>query len=322
MGRVVKDVENGGSNVTGNVTQGMESRLNCIKNKRRRREAVKKVLQAKKKLKKDARKQKRKGVEARPRQTPRTLESTREKDPAMVDALGDSESEEYQYLLAHDEFSSYYNKTYEPRVVVTFSDNPHTKVRRFGRELCRIIPNSVCLKRNRASVKKMVQSCTERGYTDVVIINEDRKIPNGLLLIHLPDGPTANFRLSNVKLMAELKRDKEVTAHRPEVILNNFQTQLGTTVSRMLAALFHYDPQFRGRRAATFHNQRDYVFFRHHRYEFTETGKVRLRELGPRFTLKLRSLQKGTFDSKMGEYEWIISGRRHEMETSRRRFFL
>ena len=30
-----------------------------------------------------------------------------------------------------------------------------------------------------------------------------------------------------------------------------------------------------------------------------------LKELGPRFTLKLRSLQKGTFSSKHGHYEWI-----------------
>lgn len=55
---------------------------------------------------------------------------------------------------------------------------------------------------------------------------------------------------------------------------------------------------------------------------FTSNAKPRLMELGPRFTLKLRSLQLGTFDSKTGEYEWIIQGRRHEMETSRRKFFL
>ena len=29
-----------------------------------------------------------------------------------------------------------------------------------------------------------------------------------------------------------------------------------------------------------------------------------MQELGPRFTLKLRSLQKGTFDSKYGDYIW------------------
>jgi ribosome production factor 1 len=32
----------------------------------------------------------------------------------------------------------------------------------------------------------------------------------------------------------------------------------------MLAALFHFEPEFRGKRAVTFHNQRDYIFFRHH----------------------------------------------------------
>lgn len=53
------------------------------------------------------------------------------------------------------------------------------------------------------------------------------------------------------------------------------------------------------------------------RYEFKNTEKVKLRELGPRFTLRLQWLQQGAFD---GDYEWAL--KRHEMETSRRRFFL
>ena len=43
------------------------------------------------------------------------------------------------------------------------------------------------------------------------------------------------------------------------------------------------------------------VFFR---YIFRNAKKVGMQELGPRFTLKLRSLQKGTFDSKYGDYIW------------------
>jgi len=39
---------------------------------------------------------------------------------------------------------------------------------------------------------------------------------------------------------------------------------------------------------------------------FKNAERVGLQELGPRFTLKLRSLQKGTFDSKFGEYEWVM----------------
>ena len=41
-------------------------------------------------------------------------------------------------------------------------------------------------------------------------------------------------------------------------------------MGRMFASLFHQDPTFKGRRVVTFHNQRDFVFFRHHRYIFEE----------------------------------------------------
>lgn len=47
---------------------------------------------------------------------------------------------------------------------------------------------------------------------------------------------------------------------------------------------------------------------------------VGVQELGPRFTLKLKWLQEGTFDTQFGEYEWIH--KRKEMDTSRRRFHL
>lgn len=94
---------------------------------------------------------------------------------------------------------------------------------------------------------------------------------------------------------------------------------------RQLASLFPQAPQFRGRRVVTFHNQRDFIFVRHHRYIFEErAGRkggadpgapvlARLQECGPRFTLKLLSLQKGTFDSKAGEIEWA-----HKVSTRRR----
>lgn len=41
--------------------------------------------------------------------------------------------------------------------------------------------------------------------------------------------------------------------------------QLENLICRMFASIFPQDPEFRGRRAVTFHNQRDFIFFRHHR---------------------------------------------------------
>lgn len=40
-------------------------------------------------------------------------------------------------------------------------------------------------------------------------------------------------------------------------------------------------------------------------YIFRSEKRVGMQELGPRFTLKLRSLQQGTFDTKFGQYIWI-----------------
>ncbi|KAM7353566.1 putative ribosome production factor 1 [Cochliomyia hominivorax] len=296
--------------------------LSLMRNKEQRMALFRKMKKEKHKKKMQERRARRKaGVPVNPGHT---IESLREKDQTTVTNLDDSDNEELRKELQLDDFSSYFERTYEPKVLITFADNPVTKTRKFGLELGRIFPNALVKIRNKSSVKKICKSAIREEYTDVVIVNEDRRKPNGLLVIHLPNGPTALFKLSNVKLTSDIKRDhKEITKHRPEVILNNFTTRLGLTVGRMLGALFHHDPEFRGRRAVTFHNQRDYIFFRHHRYEFTKDGKrVKLRELGPRFTLKLRSLQEGTFDSKTGDYAWIITNKRHALEASRRRFHL
>lgn len=111
-----------------------------------------------------------------------------------------------------------------------------------------------------------MKSATKEGYTDILVVNEYRKEPDGLLVIHLPDGPTAHFRLSNVKITPELRKNhRDITTHRPEVILTQFTTRIGLTVSRMLGSLFHYNPEYVGQRAVAFHNQRDYIFFRHYR---------------------------------------------------------
>jgi ribosome production factor 1 len=38
-----------------------------------------------------------------------------------------------------------------------------------------------------------------QDFTDVIVVNEDFKTPSGLLLVHLPDGPTAYFRLTSMR---------------------------------------------------------------------------------------------------------------------------
>uniref|UniRef100_A0A914XIN7 Brix domain-containing protein n=1 Tax=Plectus sambesii TaxID=2011161 RepID=A0A914XIN7_9BILA len=257
------------------------------------------------------------GEKAPPKEVPRTIENTREVDATMVEP----EDEEVMHDEAHDEMAAYFNRETTPKVLITMS--PYAKVMtwKFCYELRKCIPNSEIFSRKGVALKKVVKQATKKEYTDLIVVHEDRKKPNGIVLCHLPEGPTAYFKINSLKFSKEIKNVGESTSHFPEVILNNFNTRLGHTVARMFACLFPHDPKFTGRRVVTLHNQRDYVFFRHHRYEFKKDGsKAALLELGPRFTLRLKWLQKGTFDTRCGEYEWVL--KRHEMETSRRRFFL
>jgi len=54
-------------------------------------------------------------------------------------------------------------------------------------------------------LKKIAAYASNRGFTDLLVFNEDRKCVNGVLLVHLPGGPTAHFKLSNLVLSKDIK---------------------------------------------------------------------------------------------------------------------
>ncbi len=62
-----------------------------------------------------------------------------------------------------------------------------------------------CLLLQGFPLQKIAKYATNRGFTDLMVFNEDRKSVNGLLLIHLPEGPTAHFKLSNLVLSKDIK---------------------------------------------------------------------------------------------------------------------
>lgn len=205
--------------------------------------------------------------------------------------------------------------------MVTTQRYPSAKIFPVIAELLNCMPNAFYYKRGHFELKRICEYAGNRGFTHLIVLTEKAKTPNGLILIKLPLGPTAAFKLRSTMLGSDIKGHGNSTAHIPELILNNFNTRLGRRLGRFLGSLYPHKPDFKGRQVATFHNQRDFIFFRQHRYMFGEDGKsVKMQELGPRFTLKLRYLLAGSFDTKQGEYEWVYH--RHSMEMSRRKFQL
>ncbi|XP_030453163.2 uncharacterized protein LOC115674786 [Syzygium oleosum] len=318
-----------------------------IKNKERR-SAVHAKLRQQKKLEKRKKLKDRDAAEKRalelgeeppPKSIPRTIENTREFDETVCRP----DDEELFAGNDCDEFSSVLKRESTPKILITTCRFNSTRGPAFISELLEVIPNSHYYRRGTYDMKKIVEYANHKEFTSVVVVHTNRREPDALLIIGLPDGPTAHFKLSKLVLRKDIKNHGNPTSHEPELVLTNFTTRLGHRIGRLIQSLFPQEPNFRGRRVVTFHNQRDFIFFRHHRYIFeskeskhadSKDKKVkndkgekvsqekviaRLQECGPRFTLKLVSLQHGTFDTKGGEYEWV---HKPEMDTSRRRFFL
>lgn len=236
---------------------------------------------------------------------PETIDSKRVYDETVnVDVEGE------------DNFDSYFKEGKEPKVLITTNANAKRSAYDFSATLLEIIPNSSFTKRQRKyTIKDMAEYCSNRDFTDLIVINEDKKVVNGITFVHLPEGPTFYFSITSLVERKRITGHGQPTGHVPELVLNNFTTRLGQSVCRLFQSLFPHKPEFQGRQVVTLHNQRDYIFFRMHRYVFRNEEKVGLQELGPQFTLKLRRIQKGIRKDIEWEYK-------PELEKDKRKFYL
>ena len=118
----------------------------------------------------------------------------READETIVT----SDNEEVQKEEEVDEFASYYKKEYTPKILMTTSKKPSAQLGSFMQEIAEIFPNAHFYERKSFDLKKIVEYANNREFTDIIAVSERLKKPDGFWLIHLPDGPTAYFRLTNI----------------------------------------------------------------------------------------------------------------------------
>ena len=237
-----------------------------------------------------------------------TIENTRVYDETINKEVEGDEDDLMRY------FNS--NSNEPPKIFLTTNVNAKKSAYEFANILIEILPNVTFVKRKFGyKLKEISDICIKRNFTDIVIINEDKKKVTGLTFIHLPEGPTFYFKLSSFVEVKKIVGHGRPTSHIPELILNNFQTRLGQTVGRLFQSILPQNPDIEGRQVITLHNQRDYIFFRRHRYVFKDNERVGLQELGPQFTLKLKRLQRGIKE----ETEWE---HKPEMDKEKKKFYL
>eukprot|EP00923_Selenidium_pygospionis_P003505 GHVN01005530.1.p2 GENE.GHVN01005530.1~~GHVN01005530.1.p2 ORF type:complete len:349 (+),score=49.98 GHVN01005530.1:155-1048(+) len=281
-----------------------EERIKTIRNKARR-VAMQRLLDLKKRRQKTLTRRERQDKRSKGEHVEETELRTIDKERKLQGDIVDANDEEVQAEDKTDEFAPHFEEKYTPKLMVTTSLPPSKRTELFLKEMTIIIPNIYYFERKRKPLKKILKWATEEEFTAVLVVQEAHREPCGLYVCSLPEGPTSFFRMTRWKPASEDHTGGATTDHLPEIVLNNFDTAVGHRIGRQLASLFPQRPEFVGRRVITLHNQRDFIFFRHHRYVFSEGGKqAYLQEVGPRFTLKLHWLQHGTFDSN-GQYEFV-----------------
>jgi len=205
----------------------------------------------------------------------------------------------------------------DPKIFITTSRDPSSKLIQFTKELALIVPNAQRKNRGNHVMKELVEACRTNEMTDLIIVHETRGEPDALVVCHMPFGPTAYFGLTNVVTRHDVQEAEPVSTAYPHLLFNNFTTPLGERVQTILKHLFPV-PKEDSKRVLTFSNENDYISFRHHTY--SKEGKdIVLKEIGPRFEMRLYQIKLGTIEMDEADNEWVL---RPYLNTSKKRNYL
>ncbi|OMJ24726.1 U3 small nucleolar ribonucleoprotein IMP4 [Smittium culicis] len=260
--------------------------------------------------------------------------ATYEKKQKIKEALKDGrpiptefkkDSEELRKTLAFDEaqekptthIDDEYSMAgvYDPKVVITTSRDPSSRLAQFAKEMRLVVPNSQRINRGNYVIQDLVDTCKSNEVSDLIILHETRGEPDSMIISHFPFGPTVHFTLYNVVLRHDIKDQGNMSEAYPHLIFENFNSNLGKRIENVLKYLFPV-PKEDSKRVMTFANKSDFISFRHHVFVKTSFDKVEIAEVGPRFELKPYEIKLGTVDISEAQTEWVL---RNYQRTARKR---
>ncbi|KAI0091920.1 Brix-domain-containing protein [Irpex rosettiformis] len=196
----------------------------------------------------------------------------------------------------------------DPKIIVTTSRDPSSKLLQFAKEMRLVFPNSHRINRGNYVVKELADACRANDVTDLVILHEHRGVPDAMIVSHFPHGPTVFFTLHNVNLRHDIDsyKNSTVSEQYPHLIFENFSSQLGGRIRDVLKYLFPV-PKEDSKRVMTFSNEDDFISFRHHVFVKIPPKQVQLAEVGPRFEMKPYEIRQGTIEQHEAEREWVLA---------------
>ena len=150
----------------------------------------------------------------------------------------------------------------EPRIMITTSRRPSSKLVQFQKEMNLLFPNSIRFNRGAYRLKDIVDAAERKEFTDIVLLHEHAGEPDGMVISHMPFGPTLYLGLSNTTLRHDLGAKPDPMSEAfPHLIFENMNSKLGERIKKILTALFPV-PKHDSKRVLTFANNADIISFR------------------------------------------------------------
>lgn len=165
------------------------------------------------------------------------------------------------------------------RICISAPQDPHKDTATLQRELLDIIPHSH-------------SGCGEECDVKVEIIEDIRpqwislKSSKMQLVLKIVEYKSRDY----LRVSHPISKD-----HPPQLIVNNFTTDVGMKVVEFLAGLFPFSQD--SRQAANLTVQGDFMYFRVYRYCFGEKGPI-MENVGPHLTLRLWRMTEYDGDQK------------------------
>ncbi|CAF3508885.1 unnamed protein product [Rotaria sp. Silwood1] len=160
-------------------------------------------------------------------------------DDAGGEGILSAEDDEYRWAGVED-----------PKVIITTSHDPSSKLKQFSKELNRLIPNSQRINRGNYNTRQIVEACRSNQVTDLILVQETRGVPglyksplfsflkkqpyqfifsDVIQITHFPYGPTASFSLSNVVMRHDVPNVGPMSEQYPHLIFSNMTSKFRTT---------------------------------------------------------------------------------------------
>lgn len=207
----------------------------------------------------------------------------------------------------------------DPKVIITTSRDPSSRLTQFLKEMRILIPNSQRVNRGAYVIKDLVDLGRKNDVSDLIILHEHRGEPDGMVVCHLPYGPTAYFGLSKVVLRHDLpEKPPNMRESAPHLVFHGFPSKMGNRIETILKALFPVSSPTSDRVVTFANSGNDLIHFRHHYFDekkaehkkskSTEEAvrDVELSEAGPRFTMRCYKVELGTLEMPSVKAEWTL----------------